>query len=189
MVMKKFPKLKKFSFTSTKKQKWNTRIQMSGSGKARSMTNQLYPQWIISAKLLHLTREEANELMGFTALLKGNYEPFLWLDPEDYEEKGVQLPMIAPGIYQAVMRIGGYTEPVDYIENVTVYIDGTKQSSGTYSVTNGTVKFSVAPSANSKVTADYTYYWKVRFSQDEMEIENLFVNLNNSKTFKMVSAR
>ena len=162
---------------------------MSGSGKARSMTNQLYPQWIISAKLLHLTREEANELMGFTALLKGNYEPFLWLDPEDYEEKGVQLPMIAPGIYQAVMRIGGYTEPVDYIENVTVYIDGTKQSSGTYSVTNGTVKFSVAPSANSKVTADYTYYWKVRFSQDEMEIENLFVNLNNSKTFKLVSAR
>ena len=161
---------------------------MSGSGKTRSMTNQLYPQWIISAKLLHLTREEANELMGFVALLKGNYEPFLWLDPEDYEEKGVQLPMVTPGVYQAVMRIGGYTEPVDYIENVTVYIDGTKQSSG-YSVTNGTVKFSTPPSANSKVTADYTYYWKVRFAQDEMEIQNIFVNLNDSKNFKMVSAR
>lgn len=161
---------------------------MSGSGKTRSMTNQLYPQWIISAKLLHLTREEANELMGFVALLKGNYEPFLWLDPEDYEEKGVQLPMISPGIYQAVMRIGGYTEPVDYIENVTVYIDGTKQSSG-YSITNGTIKFSVAPAANFKVTADYTYYWKVRFTQDEMEIQNIFINLNDSKTFKMVSAR
>lgn len=161
---------------------------MSGSGKVRSMTNQLYPQWIISAKLLHLTREEANELMGFVALLKGNYEPFLWLDPEDYEEKGVQLPMITPGVYQAVMRIGKYTEPVDYIENVTVYVDGTKQSSG-YSITNGTIKFSVAPAANSKVTADYTYYWKVRFSQDEMEIQNIFVNLNDSKTFKMVSAR
>lgn len=162
---------------------------MSGSGKARSMTNQLYPQWIISAKLLHLTREEANELMGFVALLKGNYEPFLWLDPEDFEEKGVQLPMVSPGVYQAVMRIGGYTEPVDYIENVTVYIDGVKQSSGTYSVTNGMVKFSVSPSASSKVTADYTYYWKVRFAQDEMEIQNIFVNLNDSKTFKMVSAR
>lgn len=162
---------------------------MSGSGKTRSMTNQLYPQWIISAKLLHLTREEANELMGFVALLKGNYEPFLWLDPEDYEEKGVQLPMVSPGVYQAVMRIGGYTEPVDYIENVTVYIDGVKQSSGTYSVTNGMVKFSVSPSASSKVTADYTYYWKVRFAQDEMEIQNIFVNLNDSKTFKMVSAR
>lgn len=162
---------------------------MSGSGKTRSMTNQLYPQWIISAKLLHLTREEANELMGFVALLKGNYEPFLWLDPEDYEEKGVQLPMVSPGVYQAVMRIGGYTEPVDYIENVTVYIDGVKQSSGTYSVTNGMVKFSVSPSASSKVTADYTYYWKVRFAQDEMEIQNIFMNLNDSETFKMVSAR
>lgn len=161
---------------------------MSGSGKTRSMTNQLYPQWIISAKLLHLTREEANELMGFVALLKGNYEPFLWLDPEDFEEKGIQLPMIAPGVYQAVMRIGKYTEPVDYIENVTVYVDGTKQSSG-YSITNGTVKFSTPPAANSKVTADYTYYWKVRFTQDEMEIQNIFVNLNDSKTFKMVSAR
>lgn len=189
MVMRKFPKLKKFSFSSTKKQKWNTKIQMSGSGKTRSMTNQLYPQWIISAKLRHLTREEANELMGFVALLKGNYEPFLWLDPEDCEEKGVQLPMVTPGVYQAVMRIGGYTEPVDHIENATVYIDGTKQPSGAYTVVNGMVKFSTPPTANSKVTADYTYYWKVRFTQDEMEIQNIFVNLNDSKTFKMVSAR
>lgn len=162
---------------------------MSGSGKTRSMTNQLYPQWIISAKLLHLTRDEANELMGFAALLKGNYEPFLWLDPEDHEEKGVQLPMVTPGVYQAVMRIGGYTEPVDHIENATVYIDGTKQPSGAYTVVNGMVKFSTPPTANSKVTADYTYYWKVRFTQDEMEIQNIFVNLNDSKTFKMVSAR
>lgn len=189
MALRKFPALRKLAYSSTKKQKWNTKIQKSGSGKVRTLTNQLYPEWTITAKLVKLTNEEARKLMGFAALLKGAYTPFLWLDPEDYEEKGIQLPLVTNGTYQAVMKMGDYVEPVAYIEKVTVYLDGKKQASSAYSVTDGLVKFKTAPASSAKVTADYTYYWKVMFEKDEMEIENIFVDFNKSKTFKMVTVR
>lgn len=189
MTIKKFPELRKLAYSSTKTQKWNTQIQKSGSGKVRTLTNQLYPEWTITAKLIKLTNAEARRLMGFAALLKGAHTPFLWLDPEDYEEKGIQLPLIAPGMYQAVMQLGDYVEPVEYIEKVAVYIDGVKQASNAYTVTGGTVKFKTAPSNTAKITADYTYYWKVMLADDGIETENIFVDFNKSKTFKMVTVR
>lgn len=189
MILRKFPALRKLAYSSTKRQKWNTQVQKSGSGKVRTLTNQLYPEWTITAKLAKLTNEEARKLMGFAALLKGAHTPFLWLDPEDYEEKGIQLPLITTGTYQAVMKMGDYVEPVEYIEKVTVYIDGVKQASSAYTVTGGTVKFKTAPASTAKVTADYTYYWKVMLADDGIETENIFIDFNKSKTFKMVTVR
>lgn len=189
MIIKKFPELRKLAYSSTKTQKWNTQVQKSGSGKVRTLTNQLYPEWTITAKLIELTNAEARKLMGFAALLKGAHTPFLWLDPEDYEEKGIQLPLIANGIYQAVMKMGDYVEPVECIEKVAVYIDGVKQESSKYTITNGTVKFKTAPASTAKITADYTYYWKVMLAEDGIETENIFVDFNKSKTFKMVTVR
>lgn len=189
MIIKKFPELRKLAYSSTKTQNWNTQVQKSGSGKVRTLTNQLYPEWTITAKLIELTNAEARKLMGFAALLKGAHTPFLWLDPEDYEEKGIQLPLIANGIYQAVMKMGDYVEPVEYIEKVAVYVDGVKQASNAYTVTGGTVKFKTGPASTAKITADYTYYWKVMLADDGIETENIFVDFNKSKTFKMVTVR
>lgn len=189
MALRKFPQLKSLTFSSTKKQDWDTKIQKSGSGRVRTMTNQLMPEWTITARLGKLSDEEARQLMGFVALLKGAHEPFLWLDPEDNKEKGARLGMIAPGLYQAVMRMGDYVEPVQYIEDVIVYVDGVKADSTKYSISNGTIRFTTAPSASSVITADYTYYWKVMLAGDGMETENIFFNFNRSKTFKMVTVR
>lgn len=189
MIIKKFPELRKLAYSSTKTQNWNTQVQKSGSGKVRTLTNQLYPEWTITAKLIELTNAEARKLMGFAALLKGAHTPFLWLDPEDYEEKGIQLPLIANGIYQAVMKMGDYVEPVEYIEKVAVYVDGVKQANNAYTVTGGTVKFKTGPASTAKITADYTYYWKVMLADDGIETENIFVDFNKSKTFKMVTVR
>ena len=189
MIIKKFPELRKLAYSSTKTQKWNTQVQKSGSGKVRTLTNQLYPEWTITAKLIELTNAEARRLMGFAALIKGAHTPFLWLDPEDYEEKGIQLPLITAGTYQAVMKMGDYVEPVEYIEKVTVYVDGVKQASSAYTVTGGTVKFKTAPVSTAKVTADYTYYWKVMFADDGIDIERQYLNINKSKTFKLEVVR
>lgn len=189
MELKKFPQLKSLTFSSTKKQSWSTKIQKSGSGRVRTMTSQLMPEWTITARLGRLSDKEARQLMGFVALLKGAHEPFLWLDPEDNKERGVRLGMIFPGTYQAVMRMGDYVEPVYYIEDVTVYADGTKVDPSMYSVSDGTIRFSGAPPASAAITASYTYYWKVMFAEGGMETENIFYNFNRSKTFKMVTVR
>lgn len=178
MALKKFPNIRRFAWESTKTEKWNTTIQRTASGRLRTMTNQLYPAWTIEASYNVITDEEARQLLGFVASLKGSSEPFLWLDPEDYEEKGQQLAQIDGVSYQAVMRQGDHLEPVEYIEDVKVYIDGILQGSGTYTVAAGIVKFKTTPAGI--VTADYTYYWKVILSGDQLKIEKIFKDANKA---------
>lgn len=177
-------------YSSKKSQSWGTELQTSGSGKSRSCTNQLYPTWTIEVKINHLTDAGARTLQGFTALLKGKAKSFFWLDPEDYQETGVQLPMVSTGVYQPVMRLGSYTEPVDYVDNLTVYVDGVKQDASGYSLTDaGYIKFNTAPATTSKVTADYRYYWHMRLYKDGFEVEHEFDDFNRAPSFKMVTAR
>lgn len=178
MALKKFPNIRRFAWESTKTEKWNTTIQRTASGRLRTMTNQLYPAWTIEASYNVITDEEARQLLGFVASLKGSSEPFLWLDPEDCEEKGQQLAQIDGVSYQAVMRQGDHLEPVEYIEDVKVYIDGILQGSGTYTVAAGIVKFKTTPAGI--VTADYTYYWKVILSGDQLKIEKIFKDANKA---------
>jgi hypothetical protein len=190
MTIRKFPaELNTLDWNSTKTIKWDTEVQTAGSGKVRTMTNLLLPNWTISTKFKSLTNDQYRTLFGFVALVKGAFEPFLWLDPEDHEERKIQLPTVTTGTYQAVMKMGDYVEPVEYIEDVTVYVDGKKQQSSLYTIVNGCIVFRTDPASTAVVTADYTYYWKVMFKDDEMEIENVFTDINKSKSFKLTTVR
>ena len=51
------------------------------------------------------------------------------------------------------------------------------------------MKFKTAPASTAKVTADYTYYWKVMFADDGIDIERQYLNINKSKTFKLEVVR
>lgn len=185
--LKKFPNIRRFAWSSSKQQKWNTTVQKSASGRVRTMTNQLYPEWTISASLPAISDAEARTLLGFTALLKGSYEPFLWLDPEDYQATGVQL---APtyGYYQCVMVMGSYAEPAEYIEDLVVYVNGVEQDESAYTVDRGAITFNDALAVDAVVTADYIYYWKVMLSDDGLTINKIFADVNKC-SLKMVVAR
>ena len=191
MPIIKFPETLQMrcAYNSTKKQKWNTAIQMSGSGRYRSLTNQLYPQWNISVLIQPLTDEEARQLMGFVAARKGGYEPFFWKDAEDYHETNIRLTKVSNGLYQAVMKMGDYLEPVEYIENVTVYVDGTVVPTNRYTIGNGYITLNYIPESSAIVTATYDYYWHVRFDDDGMGIDHIFDNINRSERFKLVTVR
>ena len=179
--MQFFPNNRKFGWKSKKSEKWNTQTQRAASGKMRTLTQQLMPSWTIEASYPALTDEEAREMLGFVALVKGAHEPFLWLDPEDYECKGQVLTEIAEGQYQAVMKMGGYVEPVEFIDNVNVYVDGIRQEYG-YTVEDGIISFENPPTGT--VTADYTYYWKVYLVDDGYSIQKVYKNINTA-SFKL----
>lgn len=176
----------KLAYKSTKKQKWNTTIQTSGSGKSRSMSNQLYPQYTIETKVNRLTDEEARALDGFVARIRGAHIPFFWLDPEDQQETGVTLPQVTVGVYQLVMRRGSYMCPVDYADRITVYVDGAKQDASAFALmASGQLRFKQAPAASAKVTADYRYYWHVILVDDGIEIKHVFDDFNQTSSFKL----
>lgn len=187
MAIKKFPNIRSFAWNSTKAQKWDTTVQKSASGKVRTLTNQLYPEWTITASLPMISDAEANTLHGFVALLKGSYEPFLWLDPEDNKAVGQRL-VPTNGYYQCVMAMGSYAEPAEYVEDLRVFINGEEADVGTYTVERGAITFDVAPSADDVVTADYTYYWKVMLADDGLTVTKIFKDINKA-SIKMVVAR
>ena len=85
-------------------------------------------------------------------------------------------------------KIGSYIEPADYIEDVSVKVNGALKEDG-YSISNGLIIFSVPPAGGDIVTASYTYWWKVRFKDDGMGITRIFDDLNTSDSFKMEVVR
>ena len=185
-MVKFFPNNRRFAWNSKKSQQWNTVSEMSASGKLRTLTNQLYPHWFIEASYPRLTDEEQRELLGFYALVKGEFEPFLWLDPEDYRAQGQPLQMTEPGVYPCIMLQGDYVEPVAYVDQLTVYVDGIKAQPSSYTLQNGLIKFKQQPAG--AVAADYRYYWKVRFAQGSLTVEKVFRNINKA-SFKLEVVR
>ena len=127
--------------------------------------------------------------MGFVALLKGAHKPFFWLDPEDYQETGIQLPKNTDGSYQCVMKLGSYVEAVEKVDQLKVYVDGTLKAASTYSVSGGTITFNTAPASGAVVTADYRYYWKVHLPDDGISVDHVFTNLKQTGTIKFESWR
>ena len=184
MAVKIWPVMTGIDMKSSKSQKWNTVIEKSGSGKKRSNTNQLLPLWTIEVKYAVLSDADYKTIMGFVALLKGAHEPFFWLDPEDYQETGIQLPMLSSGKYQCVMKFGGYVEAVEYVDHLKVYVDGVQQAASAYSVSGGVITFATAISSSAIVTATYRYYWQVHIPSDGVSMKHIFTNFKQSGNIK-----
>lgn len=152
---------------------WNVTEQKTASGRRRAMIEQVYPSWKISLDYRALSDEEAQTLQGFFCLRKGSFEPFLFKSFEYHKAEKQRLGTNADGSYQCVANIGGYVEPVQYVENVTVYVNGTKTTN--FTVTNGRI---VLSGAGGTLTADYDYYLKVHFAGD-LTISHILDNVNN----------
>lgn len=178
--MRTFPDIRKFAWKSTKECTWSTTVATAGSGRVRTLTNRKYPKWTITTKFQTLTDDEAREMFGFVNLVKGAYEPFFFLDPEDNKEVGAPLPSLGDGQYQFIMRMGDFAQPVYKVEDVTVYQDGVIVPSSEYTIGNGAIQFKTAPSSAIKITADYTYYWKVIMTNDNFKITAVFFDINQS---------
>lgn len=184
--LKKFPNIKSLAWKSTKEQKWNTVVKTAGSGRIRTMTTWQYPQYIISTQFAYLTTKQYKELMGFFSTIKGGQEPFLWLDPEDYEEINIPLGVGSDGAWQAVRRMGDYVEPVVYVEDIVLYADGVRLDNAFQD--KGVIHTTDSVAADAVITADYTYYWKVRLD-GTFTAEATFKDVYKSKSFELVTVR
>lgn len=189
MATPTWPVMTGIAVRSSKSQKWNTTIEKAGSGRMRSNTNQLLPSWSISVKFGILSDADAKTIMGFIALLKGAHRPFFWLDPEDYQETGIQLAKISLDTYQCVMKLGNYVEAVEKVDQLKVYVDGVLQSSNAYTVNGGVILFKEALASDAIVTADYRYYWLVHLPADGITMNHVFTNFKQTGTIKFESWR
>ncbi len=191
-----FPTLPGLSWSVTKQPRFATRIQRAVSGRELRALDQPNPiwTWTLSYSVLRDggSYDELRTLMGFFLDQQGAFGPFLFVDPTD---NGVTGQVLGTGdggtaAFQLVRTMGGFAEPITAPNAVAdVYVNGVVQIPSGYSVgaDTGVVTFTTPPAAGETVSADFTYYFRVRFADDTAEFENFMFQLWSLRQVKLQS--
>lgn len=207
-----FPALPGLGWSVSKAPRFATRIQRAVSGRELRVLDQPNPiwTWTLTYSMLrdaHDTRgasgpgagyDELRTLMGFFLQQQGSFQPFLFDDPSDDNATGQAIATGDGGttVFQLVRTMGaelpggGFAEPITAPNAVsTIYFDGVRQSASGYSVdpATGLVAFTSPPPAGQVITADFTYYFRVRFADDTASFENFLYQLWSLKQVKLQS--
>lgn len=201
-----YPTLAGLSWSTIKAPRFATRVQKAISGRILRVVDQILPiwTWTLTYSLLRDGTDsrgtiglgtgffELQTLVGFFLQQQGAFGGFLFDDPTDDKVIGQLIGTgdSATTIFQLVRTFGGFTENVIAPNIVTaIYFNGALQSSAGYSVdaATGLVTFTVAPPNTNVITADFTYYFLVRFAEDTAEFENFMFQLWELKQIKLES--
>ncbi len=201
-----FPALPGLGWSVIKAPRFATRVQRAISGRELRLVDQPYPiwTWTLTYTLLrdHWDArssgglgggyDELRTLAGFFLQQQGAFQPFLFDDPTDDAVTG---QVIGTGdgsstSFQLLRSMAGFAEPITTPNVVSaLYLNGVVQSPADYTIsdTTGIVTFATPPAAGQVVTADFTYYFPVRFADDTAEFENFMYQLWQLKQVKLQS--
>ena len=187
-----FPSLPAMAWDSVKRQIWDTKVQTSGNGRRKSLCTQSYPKWEIECSYTCLDDAQIAQAAGFFGLVRGQFQPFLWFDPEDFQITKGQIG-IGDGVtadFQLIRNYGGlFVEPIrDIVDGtLTVYADN-----NVVPVTlgkDGLVNFATPPVPGAVLTATFQYYWRVAFQNDTLEWSNFWYGFYKLNTITVVTVR
>jgi uncharacterized protein (TIGR02217 family) len=156
---------------------FNTKIQKAVSARETRIAFMAYPIYKIELTFDYLSLQDWATFGGFFKTRRGKWDSFLFNDVRDNSvtAQGFGTGTGAATQFQLTRALGGYTEPVENLNGTpSIYINGVLQS-GTYSINStGLVTFNSAPANGAALTWTGSFYWRVRFDQDEAEFsENL----------------
>ena len=188
---------------------WDNIQQQNVSGKSVRVANYTYPlyQWDLIFNGLRqgvvngATYTEFTQLMGFYNARKGSFDSFLYKDQDDNSVTGQALGTGngTTTVFPLVRTLDGFIEPV-FAPNVVsaVKLNGVTQSGGSYTILAwgtgnangpGNIVFNTPPSAGVAVTADFTYYWPVRFLDDNLPFTKWISNMYDVKKLSLMSVK
>lgn len=170
-----YPSLPGLSFGTQREQSFSTEVQENVNGSEVRQAMRAYPirRWLLRYEFLR--QDAARSLTEFRDLLtfflrhRGRFDDFLFNDIADNSITGQALGNGngSNKDFQLVRTIGSFAEPI-YSPNAIsqVRVNGTPTAAYTVSAT-GLITFTTAPPNTHPVTADFTYYWRVRFEDDK----------------------
>ena len=194
-----------------------TEIQVAASGKEQRAAFQSFPRykWALTLNFARnngqygATYDEPGTLLRFFFGLLGSWDSFLFADP--YESAVVaqpfgtgnasatafQLQRCDPGNWSGPASnyypaTGSGFEPIfDLQAPPQIYINGVLKTVTTdYTISaTGLVTFTAAPGAGTTLTWTGSYYRRVRFDGDSLELERMFGGLYDGKVLKLVSVK
>ena len=169
-------------FFSNRTPVFKTSIQEAQSGKETRIARMSYPRFKfeLSFELLrdNLATSELQTFMGFFGLLQGQYDTFLYTDPYWHSVTAMQFgtgdgSTTAFQLTATNAVSGGYGVP-EAIQNLNgapqIYVNGTLQTIVTnYSISGtGVITFIAAPAAAAVITWSGSWYYRCRFTADEL---------------------
>lgn len=188
-----FPVLQGLTWDSKKSPEFNTTVVPGRDGSETTIANWVYPIWhwtLIYELLRDDATDELKTLLGFFLARQGRADDFLYEDPNDKSRAGQALGT-GDGVitqFQCVRTLGGFIEPVMNLKTApTVYVDGVEQEAGWSVDAKGMITFDTAPVG--AITADLSYYWRVRFDMDLAEFNEFAEALWELQECKLVSKR
>lgn len=177
-----YPTLAGLTFNSEKEAEFNTIIQRSVSLNELRATFTAAPIYRIRLQYELLrddaTYNELKTLLGFYLARQGDFDSFLYLDPDDNTatQEDFGTGNASRTQFQLTRAYGAFTESVSNIGvSPQIYKDGVLQVSGYTVSSTGLVTFSVAPGNGVDLTWSGTYYYRCRFERGMTF--NKFMNL------------
>lgn len=206
-----FPTLPGLVWSVMKAPTFATRVQRGISGRELRVSDQQYPiwEWTLQYDVLFDQSDvrqtnpkgpgighnpDLRTLMGFFCSRKGSFQAFAYVDPTDSSVTNEFLGT-GDGVsnkIQLTRSLGGWIDLVTDFNVITqVRYNGVNQG-GNFSggpLNNPGLLTDIrgpVPSGVS-ITADFTYYWRVRFSNDMTEFENFMYQLWSTRQIKFKS--
>ncbi|ENV1950950.1 DUF2460 domain-containing protein [Neisseria gonorrhoeae] len=193
-----FPEFPGLKWGRKKTAVWSTGAQKSASGREFRTAYYTYPQWRFSLSFEVLrTKASVNELeklAGFFNARKGSFESFLYEDPADNAVTDQPVGNTVQGVarYQLVRSMGGFIEPVSAVkERPAVKVGGTALAYGRdYTVTDkGVLVFNTPQPPGRPITWTGGFYFRVRFTSDTVDFENVLGSLWAAKKIEFTSVK
>lgn len=188
---------------------WQTRKAQSVSGKETRVNDWSYPrwQWTILYNMLRqgtiasTAYTEMQQLAGFFNERNGAFDSWLYKDAHDNTVVGQAIGTGdgATKNFQLIRAFGGFVEPIlapDLGASYAVYLNGVGAPS--YTITPwdtsdpagpGVIKFGTAPGAGVAITADFSWFFPVRFDDDQCEFVEMAQGYFAVKQMKFTSIK
>lgn len=189
MSTESFPVMPGIKWNVTKTPAFNTKIAETQSGREIRVSSRAYPVWefALSYEFLRAGAEaELQSLIGFFLSRRGSWDSFLYVDSTEPNSLTQEVLGTADGVektFQCTKTLGGFTEPVGYVDPATVQVY-LQQGETTNEILTGwtlnskmQIVFDSPPADGAIVKATYTWKYRVRFNQDEAEFSNFMYEL------------
>jgi len=162
--------------------------------------NTLNPTYTPPANHIAGMGDMVDAVLGFFMLHRGSFESFLIQDTQDWQlvDQPIHPPGGAKGTpnerMQVIRTVGNlFIHPIydlDNPSNLVLKENGTPIPAGQWTLeNNGVIKFTTARTPGSSITITGKYYYRVRFEEDEFELEEVREKLWRTQEISMVSVK
>lgn len=175
---------------------WSTQVRESASGRQYALSKRLYPLWHFKLPFEVLRASggftEWQQLVGFINARRGRYDDWLYQHPRDCTVAD-QVFAVGDGAsktFTLVRTLGGFVEPVGGVDTATAVVKvAGVVTAVTFSSDLAQVTFATAPALGASLTWSGTFYFRCRFLQDEIAIDEFMANLYSARSVEFRTFR